>query len=187
MKWNVRPGIRPSSNREVILIAVILGMLQVNASPYLTAIKHYEGFYAAPYKCPAGVWTIGYGHTRGVTAKTKPITKSEASLLLLKDLTWAAGDVLRLAGDVLQDTDDAVAASRRFVALTSWTFNLGGTNLASSTMLKRLREKRWEDAAREMLRWNRATVNGVKTVLPGLTKRRQSEAHYFLTGEVILF
>lgn len=96
-------------------------------------------------------------------------------------------DVLRIAGEVLRDSVDEVAAAHRFEALASWVFNLGATNLSSSTMLKRIKEKRWEDAAKEMLRWDRATVNGVKKILPGLTKRRQSEAHYFLTGEVILF
>lgn len=99
----------------------------------------------------------------------------------------AGMDVLRLAGEVLRDTDDAAAAAHRFEALASWVFNLGATNLSASTMLKRIKEKRWEDAAREMLRWDKATVDGVKKTLPGLTKRRQSEAHYFLTGEVVLF
>lgn len=170
-----------------MFIAIILNLLQCYTSPYLEAVKHYEGFFAAPYKCPAGVWTIGYGHTKGVTANTAPITKAQGHVLLLGDMMDAGLDVLRLAGDTLQDTDDAVAATNRFAALTSWTFNLGAANLASSTMLKRIKEKRWEEAAKEMLRWNKATVNGVKKVLSGLVKRRRSEAHFFLTGEVILF
>lgn len=170
-----------------MLIAILLNLLQCHTSPFLEAVKHYEGFSAAPYKCPAGVWTIGYGHTKEVTANTTPITKAEAHVLLLGDMTDAGLDVLRLAGDALQDTDDVAAATNRFVALTSWTFNLGSANLASSTMLKRIKEKRWEAAAKEMLRWNKATVNGVKKVLPGLVKRRRSEAHFFLTGELILF
>ncbi|MCD7983732.1 MAG: lysozyme [Desulfovibrio sp.] len=170
-----------------MLIAILLNLIHCTTSPYLEAVKHYEGLYLAPYRCPAGVWTYGYGHTRGVTADTPPLTKAEAHLLLLCDMTEAGADVLRLAGDALQDTDDLTAATNRFVALTSWTFNLGAANLASSTMLKRIREKRWEDAAEEMLRWNKATVDGTKRVLPGLTKRRRSEAHFFLTGEVILF
>ena len=165
----------------------MLTVTQINTSPFLPAVKHYEGFFSAPYKCPAGVWTIGYGHTKGVTASSKPINKVEADLLLLGDMADAGMDVLRLAREVLQDTDDMASAAHRFEALASWVFNLGATNLSSSTMLKRIKEKRWEEAAKEMLRWDKATVEGVKKTLPGLTKRRQSESHYFLTGEVVLF
>jgi lysozyme len=49
-------------------------------------IKHFEGFKRAPYLCPAGVWTIGYGTTQGITAKTKPITVQDATKLLQRDL-----------------------------------------------------------------------------------------------------
>lgn len=165
----------------------MLSVSQLTASPFLPAVKHYEGFFSAPYKCPAGVWTIGYGHTKGVSASSKPITKAEADILLLSDMAEAGVDVLRLAREVLQDTDDLAAAAHRFEALASWVFNLGATNLSSSTMLKRIKEKRWEDAAKEMLRWDKAKVNGVSQTLSGLTKRRKSEAHYFLTGEVVIF
>lgn len=172
----------------IIAATVILTPSCVLLSPYIKAVKHYEGFYAAPYRCPAGVWTIGYGHTKGVTEDTPEVTELEAHILLLGDLVYAATQVLRLAGDALEQAGDGEeAAVRRFVALTSWTFNLGEGNLATSTMLKRIWAGRWDDAAREMLRWNKARVKGRMVELAGLTKRRRSEAHFFRTGEVVLY
>lgn len=154
-------------------------------SSILTLVKHYEGLYLNPYRCPAGVWTIGYGHTgKDVTCASLPITEQVANELLLKDLMEAGRDVIRLAGPyismgLMEET------KWRFEALCSWVFNLGAGNLASSTMLKKIRVQDWDGAANEMLRWDKATVGGMKKTLPGLTKRRQSERHYFLTGEVM--
>lgn len=151
-------------------------------------VAHYEGFQSAPYRCPAGVWTIGYGHTGpDVTASSPAISRDGARNLLVADLTTAGNAVLRQAGEALARSESLDAAVRRFIALTSWTFNLGEGSLASSTLLKRLHAGRWDEAAEEMLRWNKATVNGKKQVLAGLTKRRRTEAHYFRTGEVRLF
>ena len=170
----------------IIAATVILTPSCIPLSPYIKAVKHYEGFYAAPYRCPAGVWTIGYGHTKGVTEDSPEVTEPEAHILLLGDLVYAAKQVLRLAGDALEGDGEEVAV-RRFVALTSWTFNLGEGNLATSTMLKRIKAGRWDDAAEEMLRWNKARVKGRMVELAGLTKRRRSEARFFRTGEVVLY
>lgn len=154
----------------------------------LTITKHYEGFKAHPYLCPAGVWTIGYGHTGAdVTLSSPPVDEAEAEALLIVDLTTAALAVIRHAGGYLSQSDRPEEAARRLVALTSWTFNLGEGNLSSSTMLKRIRALDWDAAANEMLRWNKATVKGKKVSLAGLTKRRKTESHYFKTGEVLLF
>ena len=151
----------------------------------LTITKHYEGVRSKPYLCPAGVTTIGYGHTGGdVTLSTPPVNEAEAEALLIVDLTTAALAVIRHAGGYLSQSDTPEEAARRLVALTSWTFNLGEGNLLSSTMLKRIKALDWEGAAREMLRWDKATVNGKKVSLAGLTKRRKTESHYFKTGEL---
>lgn len=170
---------------EVFLLVFSLTTPQLFGKPDITdMVTHYEGFQSAPYRCPAGVWTIGYGHTGpDVTESTPAISRDEAMSLLIRDLTEAGSAVLRRAGDALGKSESLDAAVRRFIALTSWTFNLGEGNLASSTLLKRLHVGRWEDAATEMLRWDKA---GGKT-LAGLTKRRKTEAHYFRTGEVRLF
>lgn len=156
-------------------------------SPILTLVKYYEGLFLNVYKCPAGVWTIGYGHTgKDVTCASLPITEQVANELLVKDLMAAGRDVIRIAGPYLS-AGLMEEVKWRFEALTSWVFNLGAGNLASSTMLKRIKEQNWEAAANEMLRWDKATVAGVKKSLPGLARRRKSERHYFLTGEVQFF
>lgn len=147
--------------------------------PVVEAVKHYEGFFDRPYTCPAGKWTIGYGHL--CAQNHPPITREQGDAYLRDDLTVAANAVLRHAPLLSKEP------LHRLTALMSWAFNLGEGNFRSSTMLKRLLEENWEAAAREMVRWNKATVKGVKKVLPGLVKRRQCEAHLFRTGEVVLF
>lgn len=140
-------------------------------------VKDYEGFSATPYLCPAGYWTIGYGHL--CNKDHPPIATEEAVSYLMEDMTTALKAVQKYCPNIVDD--DAKVA-----ALTSWTFNLGSGSLASSTMRKRIIEGNFTAAAREMQRWNKATVNGKKVVLRGLVRRRETEAHLFLTGEIII-
>lgn len=135
----------------------------------LDIIKHYEGLELHAYKDSVGVWTIGYGHTKGVYPG-QTITKEQAENFLRDDVKWAESAVNRLVHAPLNQN--------QFDALVSWTFNLGSGNLASSTMLKRLNAYRFNDVPCEMIRWNRA---GGK-VLKGLVKRRRSEAILFNGG-----
>ena len=149
--------------------------------PFVDVIKHYEGWFSHPYLCPAGKWTIGWGYL--CHAGHEPITKEGLGTTYLKDdLTVALRSLENLIPNLL------TGPSHRCVAMLSWVFNLGEDNLASSTLLKRLHEEDWQAAAKEMRRWNKATgPDGVKRVLKGLVKRRESEAHLFLTGEVKIF
>lgn len=172
----------------MVLISLLLSAaLALDGPDLLTITRHYEGYAREPYLCPAGVWTIGYGHTEGVSAKSSPVNTEEAEQLLVTDLSLAAAAVLRHAGPALSKSASLAEAYRRLVALTSWTFNLGEGNLRSSTMLKRIKALDWDAAASEMLRWDKARVNGKAVTLAGLTKRRKTEAHYFKTGEVLFF
>ena len=57
----------------------------------LKLIKEFEGLRLEPYKCDAGVWTIGYGHTKGINQNTKPITKEQAEDFLKDDLKFFEG------------------------------------------------------------------------------------------------
>ena len=133
----------------------------------LTLIKKFEGCELEAYKCAAGVWTIGYGSTKGVK-EGDTITQEEAEELLLKDV-----EVFEKA------VNDAVKRSMvqcQFDALVSWTFNLGVGNLNSSTMLKKLNNQEYNEVVPQMKRWNKATVNGERQVLEGLVRRREAEA-----------
>ena len=132
----------------------------------IALIKKFEGCELEAYKCAAGVLTIGYGHTKGVTESMK-ITQSEAESMLVEELVEYEKAVL-----------DAVTISIdqcMFDALVSWTYNLGPTNLRSSTLLKVLNSGAYDDVPNQIKRWNKA--NG--KVLDGLIRRREAEALLF--------
>ena len=136
----------------------------------LSLIKKFEGCKLEAYKCSAGVWTIGYGHTTGVK-EGDVCTQEEAEKLL-------RGDILKfeqyVSDNVKVDLDQS-----QFDALVCWTYNLGVGNLRSSTMLKKLNEGDYKSVPFEMRRWNKA---GGKT-LDGLIRRRQAESLLFESKE----
>ena len=132
----------------------------------LALIKKFEGLELHAYKCAAGVWTIGYGHTKDVSEGMQ-ITHTEAEKMLVEELAEYEKAVL-----------DAVTISLdqcMFDALVSWTYNLGPTNLNSSTLLKVLNSGEYADVPAQLKRWNKA---GGK-VLDGLIRRREAEALLF--------
>jgi len=142
----------------------------------LAIIKTSEGKKNRAYFCPAGIPTIGYGHTATVTKADvkngKTITDAEAERLLRDDLAGFERDVAKLVK--VPVTDD------QFGALVSFTYNLGAGALASSTLLKRINAKAsLKEIEASWLQWNKARVNGVLTPLRGLTIRRQAEYDLF--------
>lgn len=150
-------------------------MHRINAAT-LALVKHFEGLYLEAYQCPAGVWTIGYGHTGirhndGTVFKGRKITEKQAEALLARDLETSAAGVQRL----LLPKAFAALNENQFGALVSFAFNCGLGNLSKSTLLQRINALRFKDCPAEFLKWNRA--NG--RVLRGLTRRRQSEANLF--------
>lgn len=139
-------------------------------------VKRLESFFAEPYDdnggAPGGTWTIGYGTIRDengnpVTPKTPPVTEAQATALLARDMAGAAADVAQRVKVPLRVCEAA--------ALISWTYNLGGTNLGSSTMLKRLNAGAKADVPSEMRRW----INQEGKPLVGLLRRRWAEAAIF--------
>ncbi|PGH55885.1 muraminidase [Azospirillum palustre] len=133
-------------------------------------VKHLEGLYREAYLCPAGVPTIGYGHTDGVRLG-QTITVEQADAFLASDIAEAAGRVDALVKVPLNDDERG--------ALASFAFNLGAGSLASSTLLKLLNSGDREGARIQFGRWVYATVNGARTQLPGLVARRAAEAALF--------
>ena len=133
----------------------------------INLIKKYEGCVLTAYQCPAGVWTIGYGHTK-TACKGRKISRRTAEKLFEEDIEIYENGV-----------NKAVSASltqHQFDALVSFSFNCGLTALRNSTLLKKLNSKDYEGAANEFTRWNKS--NG--KILPGLTKRREEEKELFL-------
>ena len=135
-------------------------------------IKSFEGCKLQSYKCPAGIWTIGYGTTLGIRPAMR-ITLQEAEDYLKRDLKQFEDCVNMLVKVVLTQNE--------FDALVSWTYNLGCGSLRKSTMLKYLNEGKKQFVTSEMVKWNKA--NG--RVLKGLILRREAEAVLFSQAESI--
>ena len=134
----------------------------------LELIKKFEGCKLKSYLCPAGVPTIGYGHTYGVKLD-RTISVQEAEVLLDHDYQEAEDDVLEVVTVPLTDN--------QLGALTSFVFNLGKGNFGSSTLLKKINKGDFTGAANEFDRW--IFSKGVK--LNGLIARRVAEKELFLT------
>ncbi len=129
-------------------------------------IKSFEGLRLSAYKCPADVWTIGYGTTAGVK-EGQIITKERAEELLRDDVKRFEDQVLRLVKVPL--------TQGQLDALVSFTYNLGAANLGNSTLLRLLNAGDYKGAAAQFDRWTKA---GGKE-LPGLVKRRAAERALF--------
>ncbi len=134
--------------------------------------KRFEGFHrvpksdsgrAHPYVCPAGYWTIGYGHL--CDPQHPPITEAEAEGYLAADLMTALNATLRYC-PVLSTEPEG-----RLAAIVDFTFNLGAGRLQTSTLRRRVNQQDWIAAGKELGRW----VYGGGKVLPGLLTRRETE------------
>jgi lysozyme len=137
----------------------------------LELIKQFEGLFLSAYKCPAGVWTIGWGHTGlkhkdGTVYPGRTISKAEAEKLLRHDLDVFEGRVLSFITVPLKDHE--------FSALVSFDFNTGG--LGDSTLRRKLNAGDRAGAAAEFPRWNKVAGK----TLAGLTRRREAERKMFL-------
>ena len=108
----------------------------------LELIKEFEGCRLTAYKCPANVWTIGYGHTKGVKQGQK-ITLSEAEELLKDDLKIYESYVNKYVKVSLNQN--------QFDALVSFTYNCGPGSLRVSALLKKLNSYNYKGAANEFL------------------------------------
>lgn len=140
----------------------------ITGSEGLSLIKRFEGLYLESYLCPAKVWTIGYGHTKGVV-KGQKITEEEAEDFLKKDLAAAEKAVNSLNVQLTQN---------QFDALVSFVFNLGSGNFLSSTLCKKVKKDPNDSTIRnEFGRW----VNSKGKKLPGLVKRRQEESELYFS------
>ncbi|PUA41447.1 muraminidase [Pseudomonas protegens] len=133
----------------------------------LNLIKSFEGLRLQAYQDAVGVWTIGYGTTRGVKSGMS-ISKEQAERMLQNDIARFEPEIDRLVKVPL--------SQNQWDALMSFTYNLGPTNLGSSTLLRLLNAGDYAAAADQFLRWNKAGGR----VLPGLTRRRAAERELFL-------
>lgn len=135
-------------------------------------IEKWESFAAVPYLCPAGVLTIGFGHTAGVKHGDGPLTYHEAEDMLVEDL-----EVIR---DRLQEHVAVKLTENRFVALISLAFNIGADGVLRKCprLMSALNRGDWSACADEF----GDVVRAGGKVLPGLVRRRAAEAELMRRG-----
>lgn len=137
----------------------------MNLNPLYALIRRFEGLRLKVYKCPAGVWTIGYGSTgKDITAKTKPVSADWADERMKNDAQKFILASLKLS-PILADKDNQLCA------IADFSYNLGSTAYKASTLRKRVNAGQWKAAARELNKW----VYGGGKKLPGLVLRRTAE------------
>ena len=133
-----------------------------------TLLEPFEGFCNRPYRCPAGVWTIGLGSTRD--GDGNPVTPSTPPIDLATARGWAMRDMRAALTSVRAGVTVPLTANEE-AALTDFVYNVGAGNFAKSNVLRDLNAGRLQQAADDLMMWN----HGGGVVLAGLTRRRAAE------------
>ncbi len=137
-------------------------------------IRKHEGLRLSAYKCAAGQWTIGYGHTAGVK-QGDYVSVDEAERLLEADVAAVRKQVMAMAARA-----GVSLSSCQLGALVSFAYNVGLGAFASSTLWRRVRDNPADPAiASEFAQW----VYGSGKVLPGLVARRGDESRLYFSGQ----
>ena len=154
---------------------------------FLAKVAKLEGFRSSPYQDSGGTWTIGFGHTKGVTKHTPPISYDDALVLLANEL-----ENIRLS----LNSEPYALNSSQWDAIVDFCFNLGITAYKKSTLRKRIIEysnlldnckyaeakKMLDEIRYEIQRWRFVTLpDGSKKELDGLFKRRYEEFQLFVS------
>jgi lysozyme len=129
-------------------------------------IRRFEGCHLMPYLCPAGVWTCGWGSTGPDVFPGRPWTQGYADRRLEADAQRFASGTLAACPTL------ATEPSARLCAIADFAYNLGLGRLRGSTLRKRVNNRDWPAAQRELKKW----VRGGGKILPGLVTRRAVEA-----------
>jgi lysozyme len=138
-------------------------------------VKHFEGFYSKPYKCEAGVSTIGYGtilypNGKKVTLQDKPCTEAEAIEWMRYELNQKAKEVDAMAIDTVNQ--------HQFDSLVSFAYNCGSNALKNSTILKRVNANPNDPTITDaFMMW----VKADGAILQGLVRRRKAEAALYFS------
>lgn len=132
-------------------------------------VGKWEGCRLDAYRCHAGIWTIGYGHTEGVT-EGMTITQEQAEALLVEDIAKAQRGLAPYV--------NVKVSEGQFIALASLAFNVGASYVAQKCpkLMRAVNCGDVDEAAHQML----DIVKAGGQVLPGLVKRRRAEAALFL-------
>jgi lysozyme len=147
-------------------------------------IKGFETFHkpfenatkAEAYKCPAGIWTIGWGHTGADTHEGVVMSRQDCERLLSEDLKWAE--------EIVRREITAPITQNQFDALVAFVFNCGPDKFGNSTLKQRVNaEATPGDITEAFLRFRKARVQGQLVEVAGLVRRRAAEAKLFNTPD----
>jgi lysozyme len=143
-------------------------------------LKKFEGCKLKAYRCPAGICTIGYGHTSAAGAPEvkdgMTITQKEADDILRRDLVKFETAVFGMVHQPL--------TQHQFDVLVDFAYNAGVGALQKSTLLKKVNAAQFDDVPAELMKWTKGKIPGKgMQVLPGLVKRRQAEGAWWVSGE----
>ena len=135
----------------------------------MKTIKSFEGCRLKAYKCSAGVWTIGYGHTAGVKEGME-ITQEQAE-------TYFENDIMEFLSPVQKEVGN-ICNANQIAALTSFAFNIGNEALRKSTLLKVINKNpnNFPEIEKQFMRW---VFAGSKIPLAGLKNRRIAEFNLY--------
>ena len=133
-------------------------------------IKKFEGCRLTSYRCPAGILTVGYGHTGSDVHAGMTISQNDADRLLKMDLIVHSNNVNKLVKVALNQN--------QFDALVSFEYNVGYGALANSTLLRLLNAGDYKGAAGQFGRW----VYAGGKILQGLVNRRKAETLLFIAS-----
>ena len=175
------------------------------AAKAIELIKHYEGIHDGdlktiglqPKACPVGIWTVGYGRAlthpktgkflKGIADKAvalslyPSLTEQQATEMLKEDLSRFESSVRHLVKKPINE--------EQMGACVSLCYNIGVGNFTKSSVLRHINNSKMDLAAEAFLLWNKGNIDADPEleVLPGLTFRRRSERHLFLTGQLVIF
>jgi lysozyme len=135
-------------------------------------IKSFEGFSPIAYRDVAGILTIGYGTTAGV--KEDQVTSEEDAETRLR------ADLIHFENGIEHFVKVSLTQNQ-YDALVSLIYNIGLSNFVTSTLRRKLNGGFYQAAADWFLVWNKATIDGKLTSVPGLVRRRMRERELFLT------
>lgn len=148
--------------KSVVQNGTKLGLAVLAATTLLVAL---EGYVGKPYKDVADILTDCYGNTHDVQVN-RIRTLEECKALLNKEVLGIASRIDKDLPDITQN---------QLIALTSFTYNVGGGAYNSSTLRKKFKAGDYTGGCYELQRWVYITKNGKLEVSPGLQNRRQKE------------
>ena len=150
--------------------------MQMSQEGVHAMLKQFEGCKLKAYRCPAGILTIGYGHTSaaGAPAVTDgmTITQKQADDILSRDLVKYETAVQNMLQQPL--------TQHQIDVLVDFAYNAGVGALEKSTLLKKVNAAQFSDVPTELMKWTKGKIPGKgMQVLPGLLRRRQAESAWW--------